>query len=153
MKKNILIHKILQLKAVNIPLIKEFSYNAPIKKVWETLTDKNKMKEWYFPQLQNFEPVVGYKFQFDDSDSEYQKEWVVTKVAEGKTFAHTWTYKGYPGSSEVIFDLFADGNKTTLRVTQTGLESFPNHSHFKRERFESGWDHLLGQNLRRLLEK
>jgi uncharacterized protein YndB with AHSA1/START domain len=134
------------------PLIKEFYYNAPIAKVWEALTDKDKMKKWYFPQLLKFEPVVGYKFQFDDDSHEYHKEWVVTKVVEGKTFAHSWAYKGYPGSSEVVFDLFAEGNKTRLRVTQTGLESFPDHPHFKRERFEWGWDNLLGQNLKHLLE-
>lgn len=138
---------------MNIPLIKEFYYNVPIEKVWETLIDKDKMKKWYFPQLQKFEPVVGYKFQFDDNNSEYQKKWAVTKVTEGKTLAHSWAYKGYPGSSEVIFNLFEEGNKTRLRVTQTGLESFPNVPHFKRERFDWGWDNLLGHNLRRLLEK
>lgn len=110
------------------------------------------MKEWYFPQLQKFKPIVGYKFQFDDDNLEYRKEWIVTKVVEGRTLAHSWAYKGYSGSSEVTFDLFADGNKTKLRVTQTGLESFPIHSHFKRERFEWGWDNLLGQNLRHPLE-
>jgi len=134
------------------PLIKEFTYNVPIEKVWVALTDTDKMKEWYFPQLQKFKPIVGYKFQFDDDDSEYRKEWIVTKLVEGKTLAHSWAYKGYSGSSEVTFDLFADGNKTKLRVTQTGLDSFPVHPHFKRERFEWGWDNLLGQNLKHLLE-
>ena len=137
---------------MSAPLIKEYSYNVPIGKVWEALIDTDKMKSWYFPQLQKFEPVVGYKFQFSDDGSEYQKEWIVTKVVEGKTLAHSWAYKGYPGSSEVIFGLFAEGDKTRLRVTQTGLESFPNHPHFKRERFEWGWDTLLGQNLKHLLE-
>ncbi|PIQ21496.1 MAG: ATPase [Cytophagales bacterium CG18_big_fil_WC_8_21_14_2_50_42_9] len=137
---------------MNTPLIKEFDYNVPIRKVWQALTNVNKMKEWYFPQLQKFEPIVGYKFQFDDNSSEYQKEWVVTKVKDARTLAHSWAYKGYPGSSEVIFDLFADENKTRLSVTQTDLESFPNHPHFQRERFEWGWDNLLGQNLRHLLE-
>ena len=135
-----------------IPLIKEFDYDVPIEKVWQTLTDTDKMKEWYFPQLQKFEPIVGYKFQFDDNNPEYHKEWMVTKVIEGKTLAHSWAYKGYAGSSEVTFDLFADGNRTRLKVTQTGLESFPNHLHFKRERFEWGWESLLGQNLKHLLE-
>ncbi|RZM26906.1 MAG: SRPBCC domain-containing protein [Pedobacter sp.] len=134
------------------PLIKEFHFKAPIKKVWETLIDQDKMKEWYFPQLQKFAPVVGYKFQFNDAGFEYQKEWIVTKVVEGKTLAHSWAYKGNPGVSEVLFDLIEDGKDTTLRVTQTGLESFPNQPHFKRERFEWGWDNLLGQNLKCLLE-
>lgn len=73
-------------------------------------------------------------------------------MVEGQTLAHSWSYKDYPGSSEVTFDLFENGNKTRLRVTQTGLESFPDHPHFKRERFELGWDNLLGQNLKHLLE-
>lgn len=134
------------------PLVKEFNYNVPIETVWQALTDTDKMKQWYFPQLQKFEPVVGYKFQFTDDSAEYRKEWIVTQVTEGKRLAHSWAYQGYPGSSEVIFDLFAEGNKTGLRVTQTGLESFPGHPHFKRERFERGWDNLLGQNLKQLLE-
>ena len=89
------------------------------------------MKIWYFSQLQKFKPVAGYKFQFDNDHSEHQ-EWVVSKVIEGKTLAHKWAYKGYPGGSEVIFDLFMEGGNTRLRVTQTGLESFPNDPHFQK---------------------
>lgn len=137
---------------MSILLIKEFDYNVPIEKVWQALTDKDSMKKWYFPQLQKFEPIVGFKFQFDQSSAEYQKEWVVTKVVKGKTLAHSWAYKDYPGNSEVIFDLFSEGNKTRLKITQTDLESFPDDPHFARERFEWGWDNLLGQNLKRLLE-
>ena len=137
---------------MNTPLTKDFNYNVPIEEVWQALTDKDKMKKWYFPQLQKFEPIVGFKFQFDDDGAGYQKEWIVTKVAEGKTLAHSWAYIGYPGSSEVIFDLFSEENKTRLKITQTDLDSFTNHPHFKRERFEWGWDNLLGQNLKHLLE-
>lgn len=137
----------------DMTLIKEFNYNVPSEEVWHALTDTNEMRKWYFPQLQKFEPVVGYKFKFDDENAEYQKEWIVTNVMNGKVLAHSWAYRGYPGKSEVTFSLFADGGKTTLRVTQTNLESFPDHPHFKRERFEWGWDNLLGDNLKNLLEK
>jgi uncharacterized protein YndB with AHSA1/START domain len=137
---------------ISNPLVKEFNFNVPAEKVWNALIDKDLMKEWYFPQLRKFEPVVGFKFQFEDDSAEYQKEWIVTQVVDGKRLAHSWAYKGHQGSSEVIFDLFPEENTTKLRVTQTGLESFPNHPHFKRERFELGWDNLLGQNLRQLLE-
>ncbi|UFH57076.1 SRPBCC domain-containing protein [Spirosoma sp. KNUC1025] len=133
------------------PLIKEFYYDAPIEKVWRALTDKDKIKKWYFPQLQQFDPVFGFTFQFDDG-AEYQKEWIVTNVLEGKTLAHSWAYKGYPRSSEVIFDLFSEGYKTRLKVMQTDLDSFPTHPHFTRDRFDRGWDNLLGHNLKHLLE-
>jgi uncharacterized protein YndB with AHSA1/START domain len=133
-------------------LVKEFTYNVPISKVWQALTSTDKMKEWYFPQLRGFKPLIGFKFEFDDDSAGYQKEWIVTQVVEGKTLAHSWAYKDYPGSSEVIFDLTTDTITTRLKITQTNLESFPNHPHFQRERFESGWENLLGHNLKQLLE-
>ena len=137
---------------MSIPLIKTFEYPVPASEVWEALTNTGKMKQWYFPQLRKFEPVVSYAFQFDDDGPGFRKEWVVTRVTEGKILAHSWAYKGYPGSSEVLFELKPEGDKTMLTVTQTNLESFPDDPHFKRARFEQGWDRLLGQNLKRLLE-
>lgn len=64
------------MKLMSIPLVKEHHYSAPIEKVWETLIDEHKMREWYFPAFQKFKAVVGYKFKFDDTDSGYQKRLV-----------------------------------------------------------------------------
>lgn len=94
---------------MSTPLIKEFTYNVPVEEVWQALTDKDKMKEWYFPQLQKFEPEVGFKFQFEDGSDRYRKEWAVTNVVDCKTLAHNWAYEGYNGNSEVIFDLCRRG--------------------------------------------
>lgn len=137
---------------MSTPLIKEFHYDVPIEKVWQALTEKSKMKIWYFPQIQEFKPVVGFEFQFNDDHSQYQKKWTVTRVIENETLAHNWSYKGYKGNSEVSFDLKPERLGTILKVTQTDLDSFPKDSHFGRERFEWGWNNLLGQNLRHLLE-
>ena len=133
-------------------LFKSFDYPAPVDLVWEVLTSVTFMKQWYFPQLLKFEPVPGFHFKFTDHDQSYQKEWVVTRVKTGKLLAHSWAYKGYPGTSEVVFRLTPDGNNTHLSVEQSGIESFPDHPHFAVERFDAGWDNLLGSNLRRLLE-
>ena len=133
-------------------MIKEFVYNVPVEQLWQALTHADQLKKWYFPQIQKFEPVVGYEIQFDDDQQEYQKKWIVTKIIEGRTFSHSWAYQGYPGTSEVTFDLFANGHSTKLRVTHTGLDSFANDPHFYRERFDWGWDNLLGRNLKELLE-
>jgi len=138
--------------AMTSPLIKEFQYNAPVARVWECLTDASQMRRWYFPQLQAFEPVVGCRFRFDDAGAAYRKEWVVTRIVPGKILAHSWSYPGHPGSSEVMFELSGDGGDTRLRVTQTGIESFPDDPHFARERFGWGWENLLGRNLRALVE-
>ena len=137
---------------MDIPFVIEQVYNAPIGKVWQALTNKDKMKEWYFPQLKKFEPVVGFKFEFIDDGSDYKKEWQVIQVEDGKKLAHSWTYKDYPGSSEVMFELFEEGNKTRLKLTHTGLASFPSDPHFARHRFEDGWKQIIGSNLKNYLE-
>jgi uncharacterized protein YndB with AHSA1/START domain len=138
---------------MDTPFVLEQVYDAPTRKVWQALTDENSMREWYFPQLMKFEPVVGFEFVFSNDGSPFQKEWRVTKVEDGRLLAHSWIYKGYPGSSEVTFELFEQGDKTRLKLTHTGLASFPTDAHFARHRFEDGWKQILGSNLKDHLAK
>jgi len=132
-----------------MPFIAEYVYDAPVENVWQALIDKTAMKEWYFDQIVSFEPIEGFEFQFSNDGSTYQKEWIVMRVITGSLLAHSWAYKGYAGNSEVTFELFAEGRKTMLRLTHTGLESFTEEGHFARERFVDGWERILGENLRR----
>jgi uncharacterized protein YndB with AHSA1/START domain len=138
---------------MDTPFALEHVYDAPIEKVRQALTNEGEMREWYFPQLEKFEPIEGFEFQFKDDGSDYKKKWTVTRVVDGKLLAHSWIYKGYPGSSEVIFELFAQGEKTRLKLAHTGLASFPHDAHFARHRFEEGWDRIIGSNLKKHLEK
>jgi len=78
-----------------------------------------------------------------------KKNGKVTNVIPGRLLAHSWTYQNYPGYSEVTFELFEEGNNNTkLKLTHTGIASFPNDPHFARHRFESGWKQILGTNLK-----
>lgn len=130
----------------------ELVYNASLIKVWQTLTNIDLMKIWYFPQIKHFDLKVGNTFSFVDDGSTYKKDWRITKLENNRLMAHSWVYKGYPGYSEVIFELFQKGNMTDLRLTHTGLGSFPDDLHFAYRRFERGWNMILGQNLRQCLE-
>src|ERR1700722_3058165 len=49
-------------KFMDTPFVLEQVYDTTIEKVWRALTNKDEMREWYFPQLQEFEPTVGYEF-------------------------------------------------------------------------------------------
>lgn len=138
---------------MDTPFVLEQTYNSPLEVVWDALIDENKMREWYFPQLKKFQPVAGFMFEFTDDGSHFQKEWRVTQVVQGRKLAHSWIYKGYPGSSEVTFELFEHGAQTRLKLTHTGLASFPDDPHFARDRFETGWQRILGGNLKSFLEK
>ena len=133
------------------PYVFEQVYKVPIAKVWQALSDRDAMKVWYFPQLNRFEAAVGFHIGFEDDDSAFKKEWVITQITMGKKLAHSWSYVGHPGTSEVVFELFEVDAGTLLRLTHTGLDSFPSDPHFERERFEQGWKSILGVNLKRFL--
>lgn len=136
------------------PFVIERVYAAPIQKVWEAITVKEKMKEWYF-DLAEFKPEIGFEFEFTGGDDkqEFLHLCRVTKVVEGKTIAYTWRYDGYEGESEVTWELFPEGEGTKLVLTHSGLETFPPLDSFKKENFVAGWTHITGISLKQYLEK
>ena len=71
----------------------------------------------------------------------------------GRKLTYSWQYEGLPGSTFVTFELFPEGDKTKLRLTHTGLETFSNNGpDFQRTSFAGGWTALIGTNLKEFLE-
>ncbi len=128
---------------------------APAGQVWKAITDKDSMKEWYF-KPDAFIPEPGFRFQFFGEGKEGEKYLhlcEVTEVIPGKKISYSWRYEGYEGISYVSFELFADGNHTTLVLTHSGLESFPDIANkpFAKENFEEGWTYLITTALEKYL--
>ena len=68
----------------------------------------------------------------------------MTEVIAGKKLAYTWSYDGYTGESLVTFELFDEADKTRLRLTHSGLDTFPaNNPDFAASNFEMGWNHII----------
>ena len=128
------------------PLIVERTLNAPASRIWEALTDNSKMKEGYF-QLENFEPRVGFEFQFYGQGSKGEKYIHLCKITEvvvNQKLQYSWRYQGFPGSSLVTFELFEEGQSTRIRITHTGLDTFPQDSaDFAPASFNMGWTELI----------
>jgi len=136
------------------PLVIERIYNAPIAKVWSAITDSAQLKKWYF-QIDDFKAEVGFEFSFSASsdDTTYVHLCKVTTVVAGSKIAYTWRYAGMPGITEVIFELFPEGDKTRLRLTHTGIETFAgNGPDFDVSSFKAGWTDILNESLRKYLE-
>ena len=137
------------------PFVIERIFDAPIKKVWEALTDTNEMKQWYF-NIASFKPEVGFEFEFTAGlpEKSYLHTCKVTEVVAGKKLSYSWRYDGHPGNSVVTFELFEEGKKTRLKLTHEGIETFPNHlADFTKESFAKGWTHIVGINLKDFVEK
>lgn len=136
------------------PFIIERVFNAPAEKVWKAITDKDQMKQWYF-DIPGFRAEVGHEFQFEGGTKEncYLHLCKVTEVVEGKKFTYSWRYDGHEGNSFVTFELFPEGNKTRLKLTHEGLETFPVIPDFAKENFVMGWTELIGKRLKDFMEK
>jgi len=136
------------------PFVIEKSYNAPIETVWQAITDRDKMKQWYF-KLDAFKPEVGFEFRFSGGSEEksYLHICKITEIVPGKKLTHTWQYDSYAGETYVTWELFEEGGRTRLRLTHTGLETLPKYPDFAKENFAMGWTQLIGASLKDYVEK
>lgn len=138
------------------PFTIERTYDAPVSRVWQAITDKNKMKEWYF-DIAAFKPEKGFEFRFYGQGENGEKYLHLCKVTEAvfeKKLAYTWRYDGRDGDSLVTFELFPEGDKTRLRLTHEGIESFGAHGpSFAKESFAMGWTEIIGKLLKEYVEK
>jgi uncharacterized protein YndB with AHSA1/START domain len=135
-------------------VVVERTFNAPVARVWKALTEADEMRVWYF-DLKEFKPEVGFEFEFsvEHEGVNYHHLCKVTEVIPQKKIAYTWRYKGQPGDSLVTFELFSEGDKTRLKLTHTGIESFPKTAAYARKNFEAGWTAIIGSELKQFVEK
>lgn len=137
------------------PFTIERTFQAPVEKVWQAITDKSQMREWYF-DLAEFRPEVGFEFQFygGSEEEQYLHKCKVLTVEVNRRLAYSWVYDKYEGYSVVTFELFPEGTGTRLKLTHEGLDSFPkNNKDFARSSFEAGWTEIVGTSLKNYLEK
>ena len=137
------------------PFVIERTFNAPVNKVWQAITDKEHMKHWYF-DLAEFKPEAGFEFEFTGGSEEqaYRHLCTVTEVVANQKLTYSWRYDNYPGNSFVTFELFEEGEKTRLKLSHAGLETFPQDKpDFAKESFAAGWTDIIGKSLKEYVEK
>lgn len=137
------------------PVVVEEVFNSPVEQVWQAITDKDKMKQWYF-DLDAFSPTVGFEFRFagkGHKGENYIHICRVTEVIPYQKLQYSWQYENYEGFSLVTFELFEEAGQTRVRLTHEGLESFPQNSpDFAKESFNGGWTALITQLLKKHLQ-
>ncbi|HZY78535.1 MAG TPA: SRPBCC domain-containing protein [Cyclobacteriaceae bacterium] len=135
------------------PIIVEKVVNAPVERVWKAITDKSQMKEWYF-DIPSFQAKKGFEFQFEGGpdDRRYLHVCKITEVIENKKLQHTWRYQGHDGESVVTWELTDMGGKTKVKLTHTGVDTFPKEPDFAKKNFEEGWNQIVGSSLPKYVE-
>ncbi len=136
------------------PFVIERMYDAPVDKIWLALTDAAEMKKWYF-DIADFKAEPGFEFSFIGQGlkgEKYVHLCTITDTIPGKKLRYSWRYENFPGISFVSFELFPEGNKTKLKLTHEGLETFPDSPDFAKKNFEQGWTEITGTSLKNYLE-
>lgn len=136
-------------------VIVERVFDADITLVWKAITEKEMMKQWYI-DLKEFKAIVGFKYEFMAGE-EGGKQWKhlceITEVVPERKLTYSWKYEGYGGNSFVMFELFEETNGTRLKLTHSGIATFPDIPELAIHNFEQGWNQVINVSLKEFLEK
>ncbi|MEM7003625.1 MAG: SRPBCC domain-containing protein [Pseudomonadota bacterium] len=120
-------------------------------RVWRAITEPAQMQQWFFSEIQKFEPAVGSRCEFTVqlADRAYVHVWQVTEVIPQQLLRYTWEYAGILGTSTVLWLLTALApDQTRLVLSHSGTESFPaDDPVFGYQQGFDGWRYLIQTNL------
>lgn len=99
----------------------EITYPYPPDRVWRAVTDSEAMSDWLMPN--DFQPVVGHRFQFRTQPRAGFDGIVncqVTEVDPPRKVAYSWRGGGIDTVVTITLDAVAEG--TRLRLAHTGFQ-------------------------------
>lgn len=135
---------------MNQPVIAEQTYDVSRQDLWKAITERDQMVRWFFDAIPDFKPVAGFATQFNikAGERDFLHLWKITEAIPEEKIVYDWRYEGYPGVGTVTFELFDEGSGSRLRVTNEGVESFPQDvPEFSPEMCQAGWEYLLQESL------
>ncbi len=128
------------------PIVVEQLLPVSRNAVWRAITVPDLMRLWYFEPMEDFRPEVGFETSFDveSGGRVFRHRWQVTEVVPGQVLTYTWRYDGHPGAATTEWTLHESPEGTTLTVTCTGIESFPQEiPELRPESCRAGWEHFI----------
>ncbi len=137
------------------PIIVEQHFEKTMNVVWKAITEPDQMIKWFFENIPDFKPEVGFKTQFNVQSGEknFLHLWEIIDVDQGKKIVYDWRYQEYPGIGKVTFELEEKNGQTVLKLTNEGLESFPKDiPEFTKESCVGGWTYFIKERLKIYLD-
>ncbi|WP_127529426.1 SRPBCC family protein [Paenibacillus kobensis] len=110
---------------MSLALTLDFQYTTTIEKLWSALTDPAKLAKWVLEN--DFEPVVGHRFQFRSQPNEYWNGIIdceVLIVEEPTRLSYTSAVGQEKHTVVWTLQDLGDG-KVNLHLEQTGFSSVP----------------------------
>jgi uncharacterized protein YndB with AHSA1/START domain len=136
---------------MNNPVVVEEIFESNKKLIWKAITELEQMKWWFFDKIPAFEPKVGFEVAFNikSGGQDFIHQWKIIEVLPEEKIVYDWKYENFKGCAFLSFDLFEENNKTNLKVTCEGIESFPQEiPEFTRESCLAGWNYFIKERLK-----
>jgi uncharacterized protein YndB with AHSA1/START domain len=137
------------------PIVVEQAFGVSTETLWQAITNRQHMVQWFFEEIPEFQAEVGFQTQFNVSAGErdFLHLWKITEVNPGQKIVYDWRYEGYAGVGKVTFEVLQDGTGSKLRVTTEGVETFPQEvPEFSPESCQGGWEYFVQECLKGYLE-
>ena len=129
--------------------------NEPLDKVWNAITNKEQMKNWYF-DVPDFEPKIGNNFSFygGDENEEYHHFCEIVDLIPNEKLKYSWTYPEISKEKTLVkWELKPENEGTIVTLTHKGLEAFEHlGENFKIHSFRKGWEDIVGKSLKEFVE-
>ncbi len=144
------------MKVSDEPMVIEQSFDNSSEEVWSAITELKQMREWFFNNIEEFKPKIGFKtsFEVQSGGRTFTHLWEITEVVPLHKITYRWRYNEYSGDSFVKFELNEKVGSTLLKVSTEVIADFPDDiPEFKRESAVQGWNYFIGNQLKAYLER
>ena len=138
------------MKPTDDPVVVTQKFAESLDRVWQAITQRDQMQEWFFSEIESFEPITGFETRFNVvcENKNYLRVWKLLDVVPGEKIVYDWRYDGLPGAGKVTWELQESDSGTQLTLTNEIVETFPEDDpNFKRESCEAGWGYFINEQL------
>lgn len=127
-------------------IVSNVQIHEPASKIWEALTQTDKMKEWYF-DIPDFELREGSTFNFYEpgGENKFHHQCTIREIIPNEKFSHTWRHPELSTGESVVTWLLSEKNGITdVTLQHEGTESFADAGpDFAPENYKLGWDGFM----------
>ena len=142
------------MKAQDSPIVVSETYNASVEDLWSAITEPEFMREWYFEDIKDFKPELGFKTNFviEHNNKTFTHQWEIVDIDAFRKITYKWSYKEYQGLGLVTFELVDLGESSQLKLTNSVLNDFPSDmEEFTSKSCEAGWNYFIKDSLKNYL--
>ena len=137
------------------PIQKKVTINAPVNKVWKTISDATELEKWMM-MTTTFKAEKGKQFNFTADPTEGWDGVFHCKVQEiipNKKLVFTWNTGFINADTLVTIELKENGSKTDLTLIHSGWEKMAVNQEQTKKSHSDGWDERFVKKLKEIAEK